>query len=80
MYIVYILVSKKYADRIYIGLTENVLQRVNEHNIGKSSYTKKYAPWELRTYITFDLKKSAIDFEKYLKSGSGFAFIKKHFL
>jgi len=80
MYIVYILVSKQYADRIYIGFTENISQRVDEHNAGKSSYTKKYGPWELRTYIAFDKRKNAVDFEKYLKSGSGFAFIKKRFL
>ena len=44
MYVVYILVSKQYADRIYIGLTENISQRVDEHNIGKSPYTRKYGP------------------------------------
>ena len=80
MYIVYLLVSKQYDDRIYIGLTENISQRVDEHNAGKSPYTRKYGPWELRTYITFDKRKNAVDFEKYLKSGSGFAFLKKHFL
>ena len=57
MYIVYILVSKQYADRIYIGLTENIPQRVDEHNAGKSPYTRKYGSWELGTYITFDKEK-----------------------
>jgi predicted GIY-YIG superfamily endonuclease len=80
MYIVYILASKQYLNRIYIGLTEDNSQRFDEHNSGKSSYSKKYGPWGLRTYITFDKRKSAVDFEKYLKSGSGFAFLKKHFL
>ncbi|MBP7055857.1 MAG: GIY-YIG nuclease family protein [Candidatus Omnitrophica bacterium] len=80
MYIVYILVSKQYLDRIYIGLTEDITQRLDEHNNGKSSYSKKYGPWELRTYITFDRRKNAIEFEKYLKSGSGFVFLKKHLL
>ena len=80
MYIVYILASKQYADRIYIGLTENISQRVDEHNAGKSPYTRKYGPWELRAYITFDKRKNAVDLEKYLKSGSGFAFLKKRFL
>ena len=80
MYIVYILASKQYAYRIYIGLTENISQRVDEHNAEKSPYTRKYGPWELRTYITFDKRKTAVDFEKYLKSGSGFAFLKKHFI
>lgn len=80
MYIVYILASKQYTDRIYVGLTEDISQRVGEHNSGKSPYSKKYGPWELRTYITFDKRKNASDFEKYLKSGSGFAFLKKHLL
>ena len=80
MYIVYILISKKYPNRIYIGLTEKLTQRVGEHNIGKSSYSSKYGPWELATYVTFSQKKKAAEFEKYLKSGSGFAFLKKHFI
>ena len=80
MRIVYILASKQYPDRIYIGLTENISQRVDEHNSGKSSYGRKYGPWELRTYITFDKRKNAVDFEKYMKSGSGFAFLKKHLI
>jgi putative endonuclease len=80
MCIVYILVSKQYPDRIYIGLTENIAQRVIEHNTGRSSYSRKYGPWELVTYTTFSHKKKAIEFEKYLKSGSGFAFLKKHYI
>ena len=44
MYIVYILVSKQYADRIYIGLTENISQRVDEHNAGKISLHREIRP------------------------------------
>lgn len=44
MFIVYILVSKKYPGRIYIGLTENISQRVSEHNAEKLSYSRKYGP------------------------------------
>jgi putative endonuclease len=80
MHIVYILISKKYPDRIYIGLTEDISRRVDEHNTDKSPYSRKYGPWELETYITFGQKKKAVEFERYLKSGSGFAFLKKHFL
>lgn len=80
MFIVYILVSKQYPERIYIGLTEDISQRVDEHNAGKSAYSRKYGPWELVTYTTFKHKKKATEFEKYLKSGSGFAFLKKHLL
>jgi hypothetical protein len=33
----------------------------------------------MRTYIAFNDEQRAIAFEKYLKSGSGRAFAKKHF-
>ncbi len=80
MHIVYILISKTYPDRIYIGLTEDISRRVDEHNADKSYYSRKYGPWELVTYITFSQKKKAVEFERYLKSGSGFAFLKKRFI
>ncbi|MDD5633705.1 MAG: GIY-YIG nuclease family protein, partial [Candidatus Omnitrophica bacterium] len=57
-------------------LTSNVERRIIEHNKGDSLYTKKYMPWKLGTYVAFNDKLKAADFEKYLKSGSGFAFLK----
>jgi predicted GIY-YIG superfamily endonuclease len=78
--IVYILTSKKYPTRYYIGLTQDLERRIREHNNGDSLYTKRYMPWELQTYITFKNKTRAEEFEKYLKSGSGFVFLKRRFL
>jgi putative endonuclease len=40
---------------------------------------RKYKPWKLMTYIAFNNVAKAIEFERYLKSGSGRAFGKKHF-
>lgn len=80
MNIVYILTSKQYPKRCYIGRTQNLDQRLKKHNKGDSLYTKRYAPWELQTYIVFEKKARAEEFEKYLKSGSGFAFLKRRFL
>lgn len=77
---VYILKSQKDSSRIYIGKTENVEERLKEHNRGESSYTKSFVPWKLQTFIWFENDQSADDFEKYLKSGSGFAFMKKRLL
>jgi putative endonuclease len=77
---VYILVSLKDSNRIYIGRTADIKKRLAEHNRGESSYTKSFCPWKLETYIAFDDKQLAISFEKYLKVGSGFAFLKKRFL
>jgi putative endonuclease len=44
----------------------------------KSSHTAKYKPWRLVTYIAFADKPKAEAFERYLKSGSGHAFARKH--
>lgn len=50
------------------------------HNSGGSIHTAKYRPWRLITYLGFQNKNTAIQFEKYLKSQSGRAFITKRFL
>lgn len=80
MHYVYILKSKKYSDKIYVGQTGDVEKRLNVHNSGGSSHTSKYKPWDLLTSISFENEIKAIEFEKYLKSGSGRAFIAKRFL
>jgi len=80
MHFVYILTSQLNPAKIYIGKTSNLNKRLSEHNRGESQYTKTYAPWKIETYVAFSNEKSAEIFEKYLKSGSGFAFLKKHLL
>ena len=79
MYYVYLLKSKTYPDRTYIGLTEDLKARLTKHNEGGSPHTSKYKPWLLVTYLAFSKRKRAAEFEKYLKSGSGRAFAKRHF-
>ena len=80
MHFVYILTSEQDPTKIYIGKTSNLEKRLSEHNRGESHYTKTYAPWKVETYIAFLNEKSAGIFERYLKAGSGFAFLKKHLL
>ncbi|HEY4509748.1 MAG TPA: GIY-YIG nuclease family protein [Candidatus Paceibacterota bacterium] len=76
MYYVYILQSEK--DRsFYTGFTEDLKKRVFEHNTKTQHYSSKKAPFKLSWYCAFLSKKRALDFEKYLKSGSGFAFARK---
>ena len=79
-YFVYILKSQKDPERYYIGVTQNLKQRLKEHNAGIVGYSKRYIPWELETYIAFKSQKLAGLFEKYLKSGSGYAFLRKRLL
>lgn len=78
MYIVYILKSLKEANQYYVGLTEDLGRRLQNHNNeDNSGYSKRYAPWEVETYVSFKSRDRAIAFEKYLKSGSGYAFLRK---
>ncbi len=47
MYTVYALYSPSY-NKIYIGQTEDVKRRLDEHNNGLlSTYTKRYKPWQI---------------------------------
>ena len=80
MYTVYILRSANFPDRLYIGLTTDLEKRLVSHNDETSTYSKRYSPWELEAHIVLKDKKIAENLEKYLKSGSGFAFLKKRLL
>jgi len=83
MQYVYILQSLTYPDKHYVGCTKDVIERVEQHNAGRaesqSRHTSIYGPWKLVVQIGFEDSAKASTFEKYLKSGSGRAFAKKHF-
>lgn len=79
MFYVYVLNSLTDKNRMYVGYTANLENRIKEHNLGECVHTNKYKPWKLCTYIFFDNKQKAIAFERYLKSGSGRSFSKRHF-
>ena len=80
MHYVYIIKSKRDGS-FYTGFTEkSVTERVQEHNEQKSVYTAKKIPWEVVWFCGFQNKLKALDFEKYLKSGSGFAFARKRLI
>jgi predicted GIY-YIG superfamily endonuclease len=63
---------------IYTGCTNNLEERVRRHNLGEALATKNKLPVEIVTYIAFTYKYKAFEFEKYLKSGYGRAFSKRH--
>ncbi len=76
---VHLLRSLSDPTQTYIGSTDNLSQRLNEHHSGKSTHTAKNVPWEIEVAIRFTNDNRAITFERYLKSGSGHAFAKRHF-
>lgn len=53
MYYVYLIRSQAATDQVYTGFTEDLRQRLLDHNAGKSVHTKKYLPWTLATYLAF---------------------------
>ena len=77
--IVYVLRSEREPARYYVGLTADVRSRLADHNAGGSAHTAKYRPWRLAVSIEFEATAPAAEFERYLKSGSGRAFAKRHF-
>ena len=80
MHVVYILRSISHPDRLYIGLTTDLEKRLKSHNDDTSTYSKRYSPWELEASINLKDKKVTEDLERYLKTGSGSAFMKKRLL
>ena len=66
--------------QIYSGITEDLPQRIDAHNRGRSFHTKKYKPWECVVVVRFADESKARKFEKYLKTGSGRAFASRHLL
>jgi len=79
MFYVYILVSEEDRSKHYTGLTVDLRQRLAHHNRGECTHTAKSRPWRIETAVAFHSKEKAIEFEKYLKTGSGREFARRHF-
>lgn len=74
---VYVLQSKTDSNRFYTGCTLDLRKRLAQHNNGEVAYTAKWKPWKIKTSIAFSDRAQAKAFERYLKSSSGRAFLKK---
>ena len=76
----YVYILKCKYNKIYTGCTNNLEERIKRHNQGQVEATKRLLPVSLSTYIVFNNKYLAYDFERYLKSGSGRAFCQKRLI
>jgi predicted GIY-YIG superfamily endonuclease len=76
---VYVLESEAVAARHYTGLSSDPVARLDWHNAGLSIHTRKFRPWKLLISIEFADTSTATRFERYLKTGSGRAFARRHF-
>ena len=71
--------SLKCKDGFYVGCTNDLKDRISRHQKGQVDATKDRLPVKLDFYVALDNEYKDFNFEKYLKSGSGRAFIKRHF-
>ena len=76
MYFVYAIYSISF-DRLYIGFTNDLSRRLNEHNSKKNKSTKAYVPWKLIHKEGFETRLDARKREKYLKSGIGREYLRR---
>jgi putative endonuclease len=75
---VYVLRSELDPNRYYTGLTSDISARIEAHNAGRCSHTASGRPWRVDVVVEFSNEQRAVKFERYLKSGSGNAFAKRH--
>ena len=77
MWKVYV-ISSLTSGKLYVGMTEDTIRRLIEHNAGRSKFTSGHTPWKLiySEEIGQDINE-ARKREKYLKSAAGKRFLKR---
>ena len=75
MYYVYAIKSLV-RNYIYVGMTNSLERRIDQHNNGKNRSTKAYIPFEFIYTETLKTREEAREREIYLKSGVGKEFLK----
>lgn len=76
---VYVLKSEVDVRQYYVGVTADPIVRLQAHNAGFSPHTARFRPWRKLVVIEFDEEEPALQFERYLKTGSGREFARRHF-
>ncbi len=77
MFVAYALYSPKF-DKIYIGYTSDLVDRIKSHNFhSPKGFTKNFRPWIVIYVDFFETKSAAMKREKELKSSKGRDFVRK---
>ena len=76
MFYTYVLLSEK-DNKLYVGWTEDLKQRLEDHNRGSVESTRHRRPFNCIYYEACVGRKDAIDREKQLKTGFGRAYLKR---
>ena len=76
--VVYILKNTDNPPRFYTGVTGDLKARLEAHNPGRCRHTTNHRPWAVDVIVKFADETRALKFERYLKSGSGVEFARRH--
>jgi putative endonuclease len=77
-YSTYILFRRS-IGRYYIGHTEDLERRIDEHNRGFSKWTRLGIPWEIVYHIEFETKSESIKYENKIKKRGACRFLQDQF-
>ncbi len=67
---VYILKSLHQPEKLYIGFTADLHQRIAYHNSGRCAHTSKFMPWQIVYTENFDTERDALKRERQIKGWS----------
>jgi putative endonuclease len=76
MYHVYVIQSKR--GLIYKGQTDDLDERLKEHNQGRGGWTSQDTNWELIYSKDFETRTEGIKYERWLKTGAGRDFLNQY--
>ena len=77
MFIVYILYSHS-LRKFYTGFTSDIDQRMEFHNSGKNSFSKKGVPWKIIKLFETQDKSSALILEKQIKKNGAKRYLERN--
>ncbi|MBT6253672.1 GIY-YIG nuclease family protein [Candidatus Uhrbacteria bacterium] len=76
MFYVYVIQSES-SGSWYIGYSMDPYSRLKKHNQNGNNSTSRKGPWRLIYFEAYLDKRDALGRERFLKSGSGWRFLKK---
>ncbi len=76
MYYLYILKSER-TSRYYVGSTDDLVRRLQEHNAGKTPSTRNKGPWRILYSETFQTHSEARSREAKIKSWKSRAYMER---
>ena len=75
MFFTYILKSEK-DNTYYYGSTNNLEDRLKNHNSGKVRYTKGHLPYKLHYFEEFKSRSESMQRERFFKTIEGYNWLK----